>query len=203
MAQSTLERFGSNWGGWTINSSLVRDGDLILSGGIADDTSFEASMLKRFKVKFIGIDPTEEAQRHVSKHSGELRSNFVFLNVAIAGQDCDTFTPCDSRKLYKSRCLGNLINDNDFSLIKLDIEGGEYEALESITDYKNVKQIAVEFHHWVPAYGKTISQTYNSISKLKKDGFKLVFHKVNVPERKIQECLFIRSDLTNLPEVIL
>lgn len=193
-----LKRFGSIWGGWDIDISLVNDGDLILSGGIANDTSFEQSLYKVKKCKFIGVDPNQSSKAHCEGLT--FKNDYIFIKAGLSNKS-GRYKTYDGIKC-ESIGIQELINKNDFSLIKMDIEGGEYECIESVSNWRNVKQVAVEFHHWVPAYNKTIEMTYSAINKLKLDGFKCVFHQVNVPERKIQECLFIKEDLTSLSEIL-
>ncbi len=196
-----LKRFGSNYGGWTVETDLISDNDIILAGGIGDDISFEEELFNQNNtLKFVGADPNEGSRKFFSKKEPHFKSNYIFFNKALSAKVKYDFSTCDNINC-KSICIQGLLNDYNFSVVKLDIEGGEYECIESVSNWRNVKQIAVEFHHWVPAYNKTIEMTHYAINKLKKDGFRLVFHKVNVPSRKIQECLFIKEGLTTLPEI--
>ena len=197
-----LKRFGSNYGGWTVETDLISDNDLILAAGIGGDISFEQGLFNHNNtLKFFGYDPNTGGQNFLNKTaSKELLSSYSFHCKAVAAKSgsfktFDNIT-CDAHGFQE------LISHIGFSVVKLDIEGSEYECINSVTDWgSTIKQVAVEFHHWVPSFNKTIEDTHYSIDKLTKDGFKLVYHKVNVPERKIQECLFIRKELTNLPEI--
>lgn len=198
-----LKRFGSNYGGWTVETDLVSDNDIILAAGMGDDISFEEEIFKfNNTLKFVGLDPNRGAGNFFKIKEPLFKSNYIFFNKALSAKVKYDFSTCDNISC-KSLSFQELLDSYDFSVVKIDIEGSEYECIESVANLHNVKQIAVEFHHWVPAYNKTIEMTYSAINKLKKDGFRLVFHKVNVPSRKIQECLFIRNDLTSMPEVIL
>lgn len=198
-----LKKFGSNYGGWTVEVDLISDNDIILAAGIGDDISFEEELFSyNNTLKFVGLDPNGGSRKFFTKREPHFKSNYIFLNKALSAKTRYDFSTCDN-VICKSLNFQELLDSYDFSLVKLDIEGSEYECLESISNWHNVKQIAVEFHHWVPSYNKTIEMTYSAINKLKKDGFRLVFHKINIPERKIQECLFIRENLTNLPEILL
>lgn len=196
-----LKRFGSSFGGWTVETNLISNGDIILSAGLGDDISFEEEIFKfNSTLKFVGLDPNKGAGNFFKTKEPLFKSGYIFLNKALSAKTDYNFSTCDNVPC-KSLCFQELLDSYDFSVVKLDIEGSEYECIESIANWHNVKQIAVEFHHWVSAYNKTIEMTYSAIDKLKKDGFRLVFHKVNIPSRKIQECLFIREDLTTLPEI--
>lgn len=196
-----LKRFGSNYGGWTVEADLISSNDIILAAGIGDDISFEEELFNHNNtLKFVGLDPNDGSRKFFAKKEPYFKSNYIFLNKALSAKTKYDFSTCDNVSC-KSLNFQELLDSYDFSLVKLDIEGSEYECIESISNWRNVKQIAVEFHHWVPSYNKTIEMTYSAIDKLKKDGFRLVFHKVNIPSRKIQECLFVRENLTNLSEI--
>lgn len=43
--------------------------------------------------------------------------------------------------------INNIINKIKPTVIKMDIEGGEYECLKAIKDFKSVRELIVEFHH--------------------------------------------------------
>ena len=178
---------------------LIKEGDFILSGGIANDTSFEERLNSLIPCNFVGVDPTSTSLSHTTGLDKKLKSNYEFFNKSLAATD-GSFLTCDGIK-SESVSISSLLLQYDFSLVKLDIEGSEYEVIEAITDFRNIKQVAVEFHHWVPSYKKTLQQTLSAIEKIKRGGFSFVFHKVNERHRKIQECLFIKKELTSLIDI--
>ena len=73
--------------------------------------------------------------------------------------------------------IGLLMQRNQhphIDLLKLDIEGCEYDVIESILKLRlPIKQIAVEFHHGILP-GFTRSQTIQTMLKLMKRGYALV-----------------------------
>ena len=57
-------------------------------------------------------------------------------------------------------------------LLKMDIEGAEYEVIKTLPDSKvSINQILIEFHHMYK--GISISQTVEAINTLKSMGFEL------------------------------
>ena len=66
------------------------------------------------------------------------------------------------------------IRDRRLDLLKLDIEGGEYEVLEDLIANKiEVNQLLIEFHHNYPAL--SFSMTKNALDSLRELGYK-IFH---------------------------
>jgi len=61
---------------------------------------------------------------------------------------------------------------NNVSLIKMDIEGSEYDVIEDLISSDILpNQLLIEFHHRVPPY--TIGDTDTAIAKLKDVGYKI------------------------------
>lgn len=43
--------------------------------------------------------------------------------------------------------INKVLHDINPTIIKMDIEGGEYECLKAVTDFGGIKQLILEFHH--------------------------------------------------------
>ena len=66
------------------------------------------------------------------------------------------------------------LGHNHIDLLKMDIEGAEYEVLDEILRHElPVRQILVEFHHRFPGIG--IGRTLDTVKRLRDAGYKL-FH---------------------------
>ena len=66
------------------------------------------------------------------------------------------------------------LSHSQIYILKMDIEGSEYEVIDCVIDKKiPVKQILVEFHHRFPAIG--IAKSKIAINKLNLAGYK-IFH---------------------------
>ena len=74
----------------------------------------------------------------------------------------------------------------DCALCKLDIEGFEYEVLESLLQAGiRPAQIAVEFHHFMP--GIPWRRTFDSWRQLEQAGYRMV-------RKRQTDCLFVREE---------
>lgn len=101
--------------------------------------------------------------------------------------------PCETKKV-KAITLQDIYNEigTDIDLLKLDIEGSEYEILASIDPIP--KQITVEFHQhchpylhdkWIVRVLQHMNQNYQ-LTQYPCPGW---------PRYKFMDCLFIRKDL--------
>ena len=81
---------------------------------------------------------------------------------------------------------------DDISLIKMDIEGSEYDVMDSLASIpKSVKQICIEFHHFCTDY--KVEDTHRIIGLLKNFGFKKHYkNKINSPH-PLAELTFVRE----------
>ena len=218
-----IEKIGSDWGGWYIDSSLVKDGDLIISAGLAHDITFDKGIIDKFKVKILGIDPTFTSYRTVLFESiinQDFRRRFQYIKKAISdragylrlGGPAGTFLSSKGKK-YRTITIPEISKsieiDQVISIVKLDIEGAEYLVCDDLVNFiveRKVKQIAIEFHHWFQTsldnhkveYIRNVyslENTINMINKITGCGYKFVFNKCENEKMIFQDTLFIRNDL--------
>ena len=81
---------------------------------------------------------------------------------------------------------------DDISLIKMDIEGSEYDVMNSLVSIpESVRQLCIEFHHFCTDY--EVGDTHQIIGLLKKFGFNK-HYKNNVDSpHPLAELTFIRE----------
>lgn len=96
--------------------------------------------------------------------------------------------------------LGELFSDNRLNIIdymKMDIEGGEYDVIDSMTYYEAslISQMSIEFHDFVDP--KLLNKTHAAIRKLAELGFKMVYSAGldYMHTTKYADCLFIDKKL--------
>jgi FkbM family methyltransferase len=169
---------------WTIVTRGMGPEAVIYSGGVGEDITFEQELIRRFGVKIHIFDPSPVAVRTISlANSDRLLFKSVGLSASANGNfsvgggsgDSTWFKAGGS----ESRPLTTLIremeeNGHDFiDLLKIDIEGFEYEVLEScLAERIPIKQICVEFHDFFPEIPK--ARTKGMIRALKSRGFDLI-----------------------------
>lgn len=155
------------YGGWTIPGSLVESSWICYSVGAGGDITFDLDLIHRYGITVRSFDPVESyVQGAQAEAAGEPR--FSAHHAAIAKNDGPlrmqithdpTSQSVSSAGLYETeqfielpgRSLQSLMNelgDDRIDLLKLDIEGGEYELLRDLDlPSLGVKVFAVQLHH--------------------------------------------------------
>lgn len=144
--------------------------------------------------KAILVEPNPSNFRHLIQEE-----NYVLYNNLISNKEGETFTfwedpnsPYNGSTLFnyfngikheiKSISLDNIIKENQIDyidILKIDIEGSEYDLLENISSdiLDKVKQITVEFHDFIDPNLK--SKTKNILSRIESFGFKRISKPIN------------------------
>jgi FkbM family methyltransferase len=181
---------GTDYGGWEIDLNSIKDGDVIIDAGLGEDISFIEELNKLKNIKVIGIDPTEKSHVYVEKKSID---NLTLYKNAIAPKGTSTTRFFKNRnpehvsesylndhgsvglESYEVSCLSFLELIEKFSpvLIKMDIEGAEYDVLQECV---GVKQICVEFHHHC-LKSKSFDDTKKMIKFLENKGYQIIASK--------------------------
>ena len=172
---------------------LIVDGykyDLMIGCGISNDSSFEHSFLKKYpNVPIHTYDGTIN-----SFPNPHPKIKFTKKNIG-------------SRNTEKTNNLHNIIESKNNIFLKMDIEGGEYEWLHSLSkdQLKKFQQIVIEFHE------PFSNDRYEILQKLAESHYLIHIHgnnygsiikkehkgkKINIPI--VFECTYIRKDSLNL-----
>jgi FkbM family methyltransferase len=154
-------RLGSDYGGWVVPSDLLDESSIVYSAGVGEDVTFDLALIERTSCHVWAFDPTPRAAAHVRGIGDE---RFHFLPVGLWSSDGTRrfYGPRDpeavsystvsagSSETFDAPCtsLQTLMADlghDRIDLLKLDIEGAEYEVLASL---RNVTPacICVELH---------------------------------------------------------
>ena len=214
-----LTRIGSDWGGLHLDMSLIPDKSLIVSAGLADDISFDLDLIEKKECYVIGIDPTQLSANTIAKFQRTNRSqkdHFQLLRKAVHGKSeleislggpANTFLSPIGEKATTISLDDLILMYAGASVIKLDIEGAEFPAIECLDVKIRVPQLAIGFHVWlnsesdqcpnegVPPHIYTANDVLEAVQKIKRMGYKLVFEYREHEERIGQETLFVRADL--------
>lgn len=190
LAVQTL-RLGSGYGGWDILPDELPPGAVVYAFGVGEDASFDVALIERFEVTVHAFDPTPRSIEWVARQGFPER--FVMHPYGVAAFDGDVaFHPPENpahvshtlleRPATQAQAitvpvkrLGSILRELGHArvdLLKLDIEGAEYEVLEDMArDGIRPRLLLVEFHHRFPGVG--VRRTKAAIAALRAQGYRL------------------------------
>lgn len=205
------EYFGNEYGGFYLSPFLIRENPIIMSFGIGEDISFDRAISDRFNCKVHCFDPTPKSIGWFRKQSPETVKNLKFYEYGLSKKSGKTkfFLPKNKNYISGSNILFNSLDENDYvnvnlknitdicvdlkikkiDVLKMDIEGSEYEVIESlISSNIFIGQILVEFHDRF--FNKKIPKSYISTKLLKENGYF-----ISQNSKTFEEISFVHSSL--------
>jgi FkbM family methyltransferase len=199
-----VELLGTPYGGWIVPTELIQPGWLCYTVGAGGDVSFDLELVRRFDARVRAFDAVEDLVADALRE-GEGEPRFSAHHAAIATADGPlrmqvSHDPrsrsVSSAELYESsnyvelpgRTLPSLMNefgDQRIDLLKLDIEGSEYELMPTVSLVElGVKVFAIQLHHTA-----SIASAHALIDAVRGEGFE------PVARRHPVKLTFARSDL--------
>jgi len=158
-----LEYLGTSYGGWAIPEQLLSTDSVCYSAGVGTDVSFDVELIRRYGCTVNAFDPTPTSMAFIEQSA--LPENFNFHPWAVGASDGQReFRLYNERDGSASMVLGRLgtpfvapcrtiasimdeLGHDHLDLLKLDIEGAEYEVLDSLeADGIRSRILCVEFH---------------------------------------------------------
>jgi FkbM family methyltransferase len=187
-----IKYLGTEYGGWAVDLDSIKDGDFIIDAGLGEDVSFLDELLKVKKINIIGIDPTEKSHKFLEKKD---LKNFKLIKKCIAKHGIENIeiyknknpehvsesyfsdhSSTENTERYVAECISfkTLIQKYNPALIKMDIEGAEYDVLK---ECHGVNQICVEFHHHcIPSKSK--EDTLRCLDYFTSSGYRIISEKL-------------------------
>lgn len=200
------EKFGSDYGGWDVVVKNLNAHSVVYSFGVGEDASFDLALIEKYNLAVQAFDPTPKSIEWVK--SQEFGDNFVMHPYGIAAFDGtvsfnppenpdhvshtmlarpSTQTKAISVPVKKLRTIMQELGHTHIDLLKMDIEGAEYEVLQDLyVSEIRPEQILVEFHHRFP--GVSLQKTKTAIESLRSMGYQLF--SISTTQ---EELCFIRS----------
>ena len=176
---------------WSFCPAKIDARSIVYSGGVGRDITFEHALVKNYGCNVVLFDPSPTGLATMALPENQI-PQFKHHAVALAGQ-CGTLK--FSRPLYEEDgswfmqsggpaalevpCvdLSTLMRQNGhdhIDLLKIDIEGAEYEVIDDLLKQRlPVKQVLVEFHNNLLP-GVSRKQTIRAILKLAAAGYRLL-----------------------------
>lgn len=184
--------YGNEYGGFYVCPLHLNANSIVYSFGIGEDISFDREIIRRHGCQVFGFDPTPRVADWLQGQA--IPNEFRFMPIGI-GTTCgslDFYLPKNPANVSGSFVLQDNVDKsrivrvdmNSFAVIadklghqridvlKMDIEGIEYDVLPSILGAPvRISQVLVEFHDRFFPNGR--EKTKHSISLLQQHGFEL------------------------------
>ena len=182
-------------GGWAYDAKLLDEFSIVYSLGVGDNIDFDLALIERCRSNVYAFDPTPTSQYFVDKD--ERPRQFHFQAWAAAGSDGSltlyprglgngnlsdmmfTLMPEESSEdsgievpAYTVATLVERLGHSRIDLLKMDIEGAEYDVLDGLLASSiRPKQLLVEFHHRFLDDG--LRRTTDVIARLQSEGYQI------------------------------
>lgn len=181
---------GARGAAWTFCPSGLERASVVYSLGVGEDASFDCELIGQWGVTVHAFDPTPRSVAWAAQQA--LPPEFVFHPLGVAAEDgLRRFSPPhDPTHVSHSligrnpatcmielpvRRLASIMRElghERIDLLKMDIEGAEYEVIASLlASGLEVRQLLVEFHHRWPEVG--IARTKSALSGLRAAGYRV------------------------------
>ena len=194
VAVESLERLGSDYGGWYAPTHDLGPDSVVYSAGIGDDITFDKALIQRCACPVYGFDPTPTAIDFVARQFKDQSLTPLFHFEPVGLWDSETtlqfFAPktrgwvgsysalnlqgTEERESISVpvKRLSTLMRENGHTrldLLKMDIEGAEYRVIDEIIERKiPIRWLCVEFDQPVPFW-----TTNRALQRLKEAGYQL------------------------------
>jgi len=184
--------YGNTYGGFYVHPNVLSQTSVVYSFGIGEDVSFDLEMIRQHQCQVIGFDPTPKSIKWVDQQ--QLPSHFIFKTYGIgviSGEQkfhlpknpdyvsgsalSHNNVSVDDVITVEVKCIKDIMAElghNYIDVLKMDIEGSEYDVIASILNSKiEIGQILIEFHNRFFEDG--FSRTKKAIKLLRSSGFEL------------------------------
>ena len=187
------ERYGGAYGGWVVYTQSLASDSIVYSCGVGEDAGFDLALMSTFGMTIHAFDPTPRAVEWINEQ--DLPSTFCFHQIGISDFDGTATFNAPERPDHASytlvkdrgnaafaveaevRRLSTIMNDfghDHIDLLKIDIEGAEYDVVDDLTSSElEIRQLLVEFHHGFGSIG--VKETSRAVALLRTHGYRL-FH---------------------------
>jgi FkbM family methyltransferase len=205
--RETTVSLGAEGAAWSVCPGGLGRDSVIYSVGIGTDISFDLALIERYGVTVHAFDPTPGSIAWLEAQT--LPARFKWQQVGLAAHDGQaSFFPPDNPTFISHSMLPRPVGDgrairvdvrrvrtlmrdlghDRLDVLKMDIEGAEYDVVDDIlASGVAIEQLLIEFHHRFPDVG--IERTRQAVRKLNAAGYRIF-----VASDTGEEYGFIRRD---------
>lgn len=163
----SVKWYGNSYGGFYLIPNLLKKDSIIYSFGIGEDISFDKDIIDVHHCHVYGFDPTPKSIDWCKKN--KLPKKFHFNDFGISDKTGmmkfhlpknknhvsgslihQQHVSVDNTVEVKMKSFGDILshfNHNKLAVLKMDIEGSEYNVIEGVLNANiQIDQIAIELH---------------------------------------------------------
>ncbi len=190
-----LSYYGSEYGGFYVYDCFDgKDTPLIVySFGIGEDLSFSEALKKTHDCEIYAFDPTPKSAQYVRKHPLYADESFHFYKIGLSGHNKKTIFYLPENEEFVSgsmvshaglkkngievtmknlRTITRKLNHSHIDILKMDIEGTEFEVIDKLKNDLSIDQVCMETHSRFFSLG--LVKLYRMNKKMSNLGFVLV-----------------------------
>lgn len=159
--------YGNLYGGFYINPIKLSKDSIVYSFGIGEDISFDLDVIQNHQCEVFGFDPTPKSISWIGSQNLPPSFHFRDYGIGISTGEQKFHLPKNPNYVSGSALSHSNVNEDDIisvpmkcmeditkelghkyiDVFKMDIEGSEYEVLDSILRSNiQVGQFLIEFH---------------------------------------------------------
>jgi FkbM family methyltransferase len=205
LLNKNIEWFGTDYGGFFLDRTLVSKNCVYFSFGIGTDISFDRSIAAMGLKKIFLFDPTPKAIEFIKE--ARLPKYYRFFSYGISSKDeiSEFFLPTIDGYISGSMIYHNKLGEGEKifvelkrliticrnlkvvpDILKIDIEGSEFEVIKDVFESQIFPlQICIEFHSRFFDDGN--SRLENSLQLFSRNGYTLAGKSTE------EEFLFVRK----------
>jgi FkbM family methyltransferase len=187
-SKSSHKRLGKK-AGWHVNLEKIHNNSLVISAGAGHDISFELELIEKKQCRIVLLDPSPTGMNTISKT--KLPKKLFFLPMALLDLvgEVKLAPPIDREEGSWRMAADNIGEEmpcttvsqimseysiSSIDLLKIDIEGFEYQVLYDILQRRlAIRQICVEIHQG-PDFQKTRYDRWRLVTSLYRAGYRLI-----------------------------
>jgi FkbM family methyltransferase len=172
--------YGDDYGGFYVHPNILNNKSIVYSFGIGEDITFDKAIIEKHQCRVFGFDPTPKSINWIK--SQQLSPNFTFLEYGISSETIfmDFYLP-KNKEYVSGSVIGHKnvdvydvvsvpmksfaditkeLRHDHIDVLKMDIEGSEYEIIEGILSSPvKIDQIVIELHERFFVDGKQKTKT--------------------------------------------
>ncbi|NNE35221.1 MAG: FkbM family methyltransferase [Rhodothermales bacterium] len=177
-------------GSWTVALDRLTSESTVYAVGVGTDITFDLALIGEKAVTVHAFDPTKAsidwlrtqnpvkgflhhaygvaAFDGVAKFHANVNPDWVSATM-LAESGSPEFEQVEVRRIST---LMSMLGHSKLDLLKLDIEGAEYDVIaDLVASNVDVRQLLVEFHHRLPSC--SLDQTRTALRRLQEAGFRI------------------------------